>query len=114
MNRTLHKELNTTTVSISILDKEYQINCLTEEQEHLKKAADYLDETMKRIRSQGKLIGLERIALMAGLNLANDLLTMEEELMQVNRTTKETLHRLIHKVDLALDHASVLESGIDP
>ncbi len=111
---TSQKRINdpqTCTVGISVLDKEYQISCLITEEEQLKKAAKCLDQKMKQIRTEGKLIGLERIALMAGLNLASDLLKTEDELISTSQNTKESLLRLMRKVDLALDQSSVLESN---
>ena len=52
-----------------------------------------------------------RIALMAGLNLASELLKTEDELILTSQNTKESLLRLMRKVDLALDQSSVLESN---
>jgi cell division protein ZapA len=51
------------------------VACSREEESALIAAADYLDEKMREIRDTSKVIGAERIAIMAGLNLAHDLLT---------------------------------------
>jgi cell division protein ZapA len=51
------------------------VACSREEEPALIAAADYLDEKMREIRDNSKVIGAERIAIMAGLNLAHDLLT---------------------------------------
>ena len=65
---------NPNTVSVSILDKEYQVACPVEQQPELLKSAQHLDQQMRAIRSTGKVIGLERIAVMAALNISHELL----------------------------------------
>ncbi len=62
-------------IEIHILGRAYKVACKREEESALIAAADYLDEKMRGIRDNGKVIGAERIAIMAGLNLAHDLLT---------------------------------------
>ena len=57
-------------VSVHILDKEYRIACTSDEEDNLHKAAHYLDEQMREIRAGGKVIGADRIAVMAALNMA--------------------------------------------
>ncbi|MCF6209792.1 MAG: cell division protein ZapA [Gammaproteobacteria bacterium] len=64
----------TTTVTIRVLDKEYQVACPTEERVALLESARYLDEKMREIRDSRKMIGSERVAVMAALNIAHDLL----------------------------------------
>ena len=62
------------TVAVSILGKEYQVACPAEQHTELLLSARYLDEQMRAIRATGKVIGLERIAVMAALNIAHELL----------------------------------------
>lgn len=62
------------TVAVSILGKEYQVACPAEQHAELLLSARYLDEQMRAIRATGKVIGLERIAVMAALNIAHELL----------------------------------------
>ncbi len=62
-------------IEINILGRSYKVACARDEESALIAAADYLDEKMREIRDSGKVIGAERIAIMAGLNLAHDLLT---------------------------------------
>lgn len=59
-------------VSLSILGKEYRIACAKEEQESLIRTAETLDLQMRKIRDTGKVVGAERIAVLAALNLATD------------------------------------------
>ena len=62
------------TFSVTILDKEYQVACPPDQQAELLLSARHLDEQMRAIRSTGKVIGLERIAVMAALNISHELL----------------------------------------
>lgn len=62
-------------IEIHILGRAYKVACAREEEKALIAAADFLDEKMRAIRDGSKVIGVERIAIMAGLNLAHDLLT---------------------------------------
>ena len=65
------------TVSIDILDKSYQVACEPEQEAELRQAASDLDDQMRAIRSTGKVIGLERVAIMAALNLSHQVLVMK-------------------------------------
>ena len=62
-------------IDINILGRAYKVACTREEEPALVSAADFLDEKMHAIRGNSTVIGTERIAIMAGLNLAHDLLT---------------------------------------
>ncbi|MFK8040946.1 cell division protein ZapA [Congregibacter sp.] len=62
------------TFSVTILEKEYQVACPEDQQAELLLSARHLDEQMRAIRSTGKVIGLERIAVMAALNISHELL----------------------------------------
>jgi cell division protein ZapA len=62
-------------IEIHILGRAYKVACSREEESALIAAADYLDEKMRVIRDSSKVIGAERIAIMAGLNVAHELLT---------------------------------------
>ena len=63
-----------TQVNIKILEKEYQISCPLSERPALLSSAELLNTRMREIRDSGKVIGLDRIAVMAALNMANELL----------------------------------------
>ncbi|MGD8416134.1 MAG: cell division protein ZapA [Pseudomonadales bacterium] len=91
-----------TTVSVKILDKEYQVACPEEEVEALTAAARYLDRQMSEIRDSGKVFGLDRIAVMAALNIANELLTKRGEVQEVSGHMAERIHRLTERVANAL------------
>jgi cell division protein ZapA len=66
-------------VTISILGKEHMVACPDGERESLAAAARYLDQRMREIQDTGKVIGAERCAVMAALNLTNELLQLRQQ-----------------------------------
>ena len=61
-------------VSVRLLEKEYMVACPQEERADLLDSAEFLNSKMREIRDTGKVVGIDRIAVMAALNLANELL----------------------------------------
>lgn len=62
-------------LQINIMGREFRVACPEEEQKGLLEAVDYLNRKMQEIRGGGKVVGLERIAMMAALNVAHELLS---------------------------------------
>jgi cell division protein ZapA len=62
-------------LQINVMGREFRVACPENEQKELLEAVDYLNKKMSDIRDNGKVIGLERIAIMAALNIAHELLT---------------------------------------
>jgi len=89
-------------VHVTILDKEYQIACPPSEREALHRAAEELDERMRVIRSSGNVIGLERIAVMAALNLCYELQQAEGSSSSSTKASEEALQRMADKLARAL------------
>jgi len=92
------------TVFVKILDKEYQVACPREERQALMESAQLLDERMKAIRGSGAVIGLERIAVMAALNLSHELLQAKSNSdgPQGNGIERSDLQRLSDKIERVL------------
>ena len=65
-------------INISILDKDYKVACPAGEQSALLESARFLDHKMREIQESGKVIGTERCAIMAALNITNDLLDLRK------------------------------------
>ena len=103
------------TITVNILDKEYQVACPEEQQAELIVSAKYLDKQMRTIRDTGKVIGLERIAVMAALNISYELLQASEqdgEATQLDLTdnvSEDTFGKLNRKIDDALYQLRQLE-----
>ena len=89
------------TVSIDILDKSYQVACEPEQEAELKQAANDLDDQMRAISSTGKVIGLERVAIMAALNLSHQVLVMKSG-GQPEDPLEEQLKSITSRIDEAL------------
>ncbi len=100
------------TVTVKILDKDYQVACPEEQESDLVVSAKYLDKQMRSIRETGKVIGLERIAVMAALNISYELLQASEggenKVAALEPTGLDALNR---KVDDALYQLRQLEIG---
>ena len=100
------------TVTVSILDKEYQVACPEDQQAELVVSAKYLDKQMRSIRDTGKVIGLERIAVMAALNISYELLQESEQGAMTGvepEPNHASFHQLNHKIDEALHQLRQLE-----
>jgi len=63
------------TLDVVILDREFRVACPEEERAELLDAVTYLDKNMREIRDAGKITSIERIAIMAALNITHELLT---------------------------------------
>lgn len=85
-------------LKVSILDKSYEITCSEDQAEALKASALHLDERMRQIQSSGKAVGLDRVAVVAALNIANDYLSNE----RLHRETIQRIDALSEKVGQAL------------
>jgi cell division protein ZapA len=64
------------TLDVTIMGREYRIACPPDQEKELLEAVVYLDRKMREIREQGKVVGVERIAVMAALNIAHELLVI--------------------------------------
>lgn len=91
------------TVTVRILDKEYCIACPPEEQFNLENAARYLDGKMREIRNRGKVIGSDRIAVMAALNITHELLQKKQPSeRKPDIQQQRQIRDLLERVDQAL------------
>nr|WP_010131827.1 cell division protein ZapA [Microbulbifer agarilyticus] len=90
------------TVAVTILDKEYRVACSEDEQAGLQASAKLLNERMAKIRNSGSVIGAERIAVMAALNIAHELIQAKADLAR-QPVEEQMLDRLHEKVQAALN-----------
>ncbi len=95
-------------VTVSILGKEFVVACPDNERESLNRAARYLDQQMRQIQESGKVLGVERCAIMAALNLSNELLALQKQ--AGGPDTEERLGRLTSKIDAVLQEAQDLNA----
>jgi cell division protein ZapA len=93
-------------VTVTILDKDYLISCSDEERDQLHTAAAFLNQKMKEMKSAGKVVGTERIAVMAALNIAHELLACRQHSNETSTSIDSTVRRLQSKIDEALTQRS--------
>ncbi|MBU2885785.1 cell division protein ZapA [Gilvimarinus agarilyticus] len=93
------------TINVRILDKDYQVACPDEERHALIESAQVLDERMRMIKNSGSVIGLERIAVMAALNLSHELLVAQSSGSNQS-LDPESLLRMQQKIEAQLDQLS--------
>ncbi|OLO08658.1 cell division protein ZapA [Salinicola sp. MH3R3-1] len=89
------------TTEVTLLGKSFVIACPPEEQEQLKRSARYLDRAMHGIHSRGKVLGAEKIAIMAALNITHELLTA----LDSHRAGEQSLSDLSERLERALAKA---------
>jgi len=92
-----------------ILGKEYRVACQPEQRDELLAAARYLDQKMREIRERGTVIGTDRIAVMAALNMAYDLLQEQHSSGALSRELGPRITTLRDKVDAVLASGKQLE-----
>ena len=97
------------TITVKILDREFRVSCPLEEQQHLMDSAEVLDQRMREIRDTGRVIGVDRIAMMAALNLTSELLSHENVNEEANDVTNKALDRMADKIDRCLHETESLD-----
>lgn len=65
-------------VTVRILDKEYRVACSPQEEEGLLESARLVDRRMREMRQSGRIVGPDRIAVMAALNIAHELIQFRQ------------------------------------
>jgi cell division protein ZapA len=89
-------------LSIRILEKEYHITCPIEERSDLLDSAEFLNAKMREIRDTGKVVGLDRIAVIAALNMANELIRSRDRGESLETKAKAKLRAMRERVESAL------------
>jgi cell division protein ZapA len=100
---------NQARVSVRILEKEYQIACPIEERSDLLDSAEFLNSRMREIRDSGKVVGLDRIAVIAALNMANELIRLRKSDSNLESDVGGRLRILRERVESALEKGQQLE-----
>ena len=90
------------TVNAKILSKEYTIACPPEEREALESSVHYVDSKMQEIRNGGKVIGAERIAVMAAINIAHEMLQSQSQVQNIDIDVITRLDELQSKINDSL------------
>jgi len=96
-------------VSVRLLDREYQVACPTDERGDLLDSAEYLDAKMREVRDSGKVVGLDRIAVISALNLANELIKLRRHGTALDGDVGARLRTLRERVEAALERGQQME-----
>lgn len=99
----------TSPMKVNIMDKEYMVGCPDGERDALFASAEFLNSKMKEIRDQGKIVGADRIAVMAALNMAYELLESRNNKDYLQTTVGPRIRALQEKIDAALNQDKQLE-----
>ena len=89
-------------VSIRLLDREYTVGVAPDERSSLMAAAKLLDSRMREVRGSNRMAAVDRVAVLAALNLAHELQQLRDEQHARNRDVERTLQDLHRKLDAAL------------
>ena len=95
-------------VTIRILEKEYHVACPVAEKPSLMASAELLNTKMREIRDSGKVVGLDRVAVMAALNLANELLKVQGQEDELKNIVGVRIRAMREHLDSALGPAKQL------
>ncbi len=95
--------------SVRLLDRQYEVACPAEERSDLLDSAEYLDAKMREVRDTGKVVGLDRIAVISALNIANELIKLKQQGSVVEGDVGARLKALRERVESALEKGQQLE-----
>ncbi|CAD1794920.1 cell division protein ZapA [Xanthomonas arboricola pv. juglandis] len=90
-------------VSVHILDREYTVGVTAEERESLTAAARLLDLRMREIRGSNRMAAVDRVAVLAALNLAHELQQLRDQQALYDRELANTLDSLNRRLDSVSD-----------
>ena len=96
-------------VSVRLLDRQYEVACPAEERSDLLDSAEYLDAKMREVRDTGKVVGLDRIAVISALNIANELIKLKQQGSSLDGDVGSRLKALRERVEAALEKGQQLE-----
>ena len=96
-------------VSVRLLDRQYEVACPVEERSDLLDSAEYLDAKMREVRDTGKVVGLDRIAVISALNIANELIKLKQQGSSLDGDVGSRLKALRERVEAALEKGQQLE-----
>lgn len=96
-------------VTVRVLEKDYLIACPAGEEDSLQESARFLNEKVKEIRRSGKVVGNDRIAVMAALNVAHELLQYQSKERELNKSLGSRIKALQDRLEAALSKAKQME-----
>ena len=95
--------------TVRILDKEYRVACGENEKDDLLASAEYLDRKMKALRDSIGVVGTDRLAVIAALNITHEMLQSQGTTNHLNNDIKQRLEALGKKIEDTLGHGDELD-----
>ncbi len=92
-------------VTIRILDKDFHVTCPADDEQDLLASAEFVHRKMREIKDSGKVIGLDRVAVMVALNLANELLSLRGRDRELKNIVDLRIRSMRERLDAALEPA---------
>lgn len=89
-------------IDVEILGRDFTVSCTEEEKQGLMQSVSYLDDKMREIRDTGKIVGIERIAIMAALNITHELLNTQSGDVDIG-DIKRRMHTMQSQIDEAME-----------
>ena len=96
-------------VTVRILEKEYFISCPQDERADLLDSAEFLNKKMREVRDTGKVVGADRIAVIAALNMANELLRLRKQDTEIQGAVSGRVKNMRERVENALQRTRQLD-----
>jgi len=93
-------------IAVTIMDKEYVVGCAEDERESLFASVEFLNRKLREQRDSGKVIGSERVAVMAALNIAHEYLDFRRRNENVTSDIGDGLERIHRKIESALSRGA--------
>ncbi|MBT5891447.1 MAG: cell division protein ZapA [Chromatiales bacterium] len=101
--------MSITEVHVKILEKEFQLGCSAEERGDLLDSVELLNSRMREIRDGGKVNGIDKIAILAALNIANELIQSRGKEHALETDAKKQVQTIREQVETALQSSQQLE-----
>jgi cell division protein ZapA len=89
-------------LTVKIFDKEYKVKCSPEQSDGLQAAAHHLDKIMHQVRDAGNILAVDRIAVLAALNITHEMLTFRKQKEDYIEQFHHRIKTLQDKIEQAL------------
>ena len=91
-------------ITIKVLDRDYTVGCPAEQEQSLQEAAKLLDKQMRDIQGNNKTVSLDRVAVLAALNIAHDLQLLKSSREKSDALVGKSLGDMNRKLDDLFDN----------
>ncbi len=89
-------------MTVRILEREYRVMCTPDQRRVLMESALFLDHQMREIRDSGRVSSMEKIAVMSALNLAEEVLTLRQHLVERREKVDQRIRQMAAQLEQKL------------